>query len=68
MFHDLFCGFLTMTMTMTMINKIIVSSGVNIFNTFINFYDQGFILNHWRPYIISKIITMYLYIHMRSDR
>ncbi len=34
--------------------KNIVSSGFNIFNTFINLYDQGFILNHRRPYIISK--------------
>ncbi len=39
------------TMTMTMIYFFIVSSGFNIFNTFINFYDQGFILNHRRPYI-----------------
>ncbi len=31
----------------------IVSFGFNIFNTFINLYDQGFILNHRRPYIIS---------------
>ncbi len=43
----------TMTMTITMIKKIIVSSGFNIFNTFINLYDQGFILNNRRPCIIS---------------
>ncbi len=42
-------------MTITMIKNIIVSSGFNIFNTFINLYDQGFILNPWRSYIISKI-------------
>ncbi len=39
-----------MTMTMTMIKVYIVSSGFNIFNTFINLYDQGFILNNKKPY------------------
>ncbi len=43
----------TMTITMTMIKKIIVSSGFNIFNTFINLYEKGFMLNHRSPYIIS---------------
>ncbi len=49
---------------MTMINFFIISSGFNIFNTFINLYDQGFILNHMRPYIISSIKIIYLYIHI----
>ncbi len=40
----------TMTMTMTMISFFIVSSGFNIFNTFINLYDQRFILNNKKPY------------------
>ncbi len=42
----------TMIMAMTM-TFVIVSSGCDIFNAFINYYDQGFILNHKRPYIIS---------------
>ncbi len=45
----------TMTMTMTMIRFCIVSSGFNIFNTFINLYDLVFILKHRRPYIINYI-------------
>ncbi len=41
---------LSHTMTMTMIKNVIVSYGFNIFNTFINHYDQGFILNHRIPH------------------
>ncbi len=47
--------FITMIMTMTMISLFIVSPGFNFFYTFINLYDQGFILNHRRPYTISLI-------------
>ncbi len=57
---------ITMTMTMTMIKKIIVSSGFNIFNTFINLYDQGFILNHRRPYITCTLHTICYYSHIIS--
>ncbi len=40
-----------------MISFFIVSSGFNIFNTFINLYDQEFILNHRRPYDLNEIVN-----------
>ncbi len=47
--------------------NVIVSSGFNSFNTFINHYDQGFILNNMILYIISSIQTIYLYIHIHIE-
>ncbi len=53
---------------MTMIKIVIVSSGFNIFNTFINHYDQGFILNMEFLSISGEAMYMLQFAHYIFDK
>lgn len=56
------------TMSMTIIKYIIVSSGFEMFNTFINHFDQRFKLNHGRPYImLVALCSLHLSTHFRKS-